>query len=56
MPRRDESRRDHERRNDPKFFEANRAEKKEAKAAAYAERLRQKALRDVKRRQNSEEN
>jgi hypothetical protein len=28
MPTHDESRRDNERRNDPKFFEANRAEKR----------------------------
>jgi hypothetical protein len=53
--KRDEARREHERRNSPEFVEANRAVKREAKADAHAERLRQKAIRDAEWQQKGEE-
>lgn len=46
--RRDEARRQHDMRNDPEFIKANREAKKQAKAEAHAERLRQKAMREGK--------
>jgi len=53
--KRDEARQEHEKRNDPKIVEERRAAKKAAKAAAHAERLRRKALRDVEWRRTREE-
>lgn len=53
--KRDEARREHQMRNDPKIVEERRAAKKAAKAAAHAERLRRKALRDVEWRRTWEE-
>jgi hypothetical protein len=48
--RADERRREHDRRNAREFIEANRLAKKHAKAAAHAERLKNKALRDAERK------
>jgi hypothetical protein len=43
-------RHDHEFRNDPAFVEAERARKKEERAAAHQKRLAAKALRDAARK------
>jgi hypothetical protein len=45
----DARRREHALRNSPEFVAANRAKKKADKAAAHAERLRLKAIRDAER-------
>ena len=46
--RRDQARKEHDMRNDPEFVKANREAKKQARAEAHAERLRQKAIREGK--------
>lgn len=45
----DERRKEYARRNDPIFMAAERARKRADRAAAHAERLRLKALRDADR-------